>query len=138
MDTWTMYRCFVNELPEGSDERRVMHALVYRDSPEPVTRKQLIEKVYGYVVFGTVTNNSVADRRIRKAIEALREWGCPIMSSASGKGYWMADKPGEIEIFIAELESRREKMADKIRAMRRMKDRLIRNETVYQPPLSLA
>lgn len=113
---------WIEELPTGSDERSIMIALAW--SGDFQSRQDLVRRVFSHDCDDEPTNNSRLDRRIRQAISNLRNAGIPIMSSSAGKGYWLAKNADEVEAFIAELESRRERMAEEIRAMRLMKDRI--------------
>lgn len=60
---------------------------------------------------------SADDRKVRLAIASLQSQGYPILSDSGAGGYWLGE-PDEIEGYIAELESRRATLADKIQALR--------------------
>jgi hypothetical protein len=83
-----------------------------------INRRMLVWKVFGVSVNEQELNNNRLDRQIRQSIENLRLRGYPIISSAAGKGYTIISDRAEIEKMIAEMESRRESLADQIRALR--------------------
>lgn len=77
-----------------------------------ITRKELVRKATGKLVASLAD-----DRKVRLAIASLQGQGYPILSDSGAGGYWLGE-PGEIEGYIAELESRRATLAEKIRALR--------------------
>ena len=78
---------------------------------ERVDRKVLVERAFDQ------PTNSTNDRKVRRAIEELRQQGYCILSDSGEGGYWFGN-PIERECFILELESRRERLAETIRALR--------------------
>lgn len=61
----------------------------------------------------------VPDRSVRNAIMQLRMEGCPICSTSSRAGYYMADSREDLEAFCREHESRGSMMiltAERMRA----------------------
>lgn len=99
-------------------ERRIMEILVDHIGQENrIKRDDLVRRViYGYGSFPRLSDTD--DRKVRLAIASLQEQGYPILSDSGEGGRWLA-KPDEIEGYIAELESRRERLHEKIKALRR-------------------
>ena len=58
------------------------------------------------------------DRQIRQAIDDLQEMGYPILSDSGTGGYWMASSYKERQAYIAEIESRANKLMSKARKLR--------------------
>lgn len=94
------------ELPEL--ERQVLDLL--RVHPEGMDRYQLLHEIYGpgfaYNARTRGLANSNEDRKIRKAIEALRERGICIVSSSGEAGYRLDTSPEVVGAMINELQSR--------------------------------
>lgn len=106
-------------LPQVTDEteRRIMEILVEHVGQENrIACDDLVRQaIYGYGSFARP--KATDDRKVRLAIASLQEQGYPILSDSGEGGRWLA-KPEEIETYVAELESRREALAQKIRALR--------------------
>lgn len=101
-------------------EQRVAEILSYHvGSDNRITSEDLVRMAcYGY---GSLTRPTDADdRRVRKAIANLQEAGLPILSDSGQGGRWIASE-GEIDAYIAELESRRSRLAEKVAALRKAK-----------------
>ena len=64
----------------------------------------------------------VSDRRMRSAIEELREAGTAICSSSSDGGYFLAKDVQEIELTIAEYKSRMDSFNHTIGSLGRARD----------------
>lgn len=105
-------------------EQQVLHVIASADG-RAVGRRELVERIFGYTPANLA--NDRHDRQIRKAIEALQLQGYPIISSSGKGGYRMANE-AEIDEYIRELEARRARLAEKIRALREAKRRLERWE----------
>lgn len=58
------------------------------------------------------------DRLVRLAIAELQEDGYPILSDSGKGGYWLAGSREEVEGMCAEMESRAQKLLEKVRALR--------------------
>ena len=86
-------------------EEVVLEALEGRTKKNPLTRKELSE----------ITGRK--DRGARSIIHNLREQGYRIASSASNKGYWMANDPEDYKVLCAELTSKAATILRIIRAM---------------------
>lgn len=90
----------------------------FTDRGYSATRTMMIYRLFKRIVNPAALANDTDDRQIRRAIENLRQRGYPIVSTSGDKGYTLVTDRAEIEKMIAELESRRERMADQIRALR--------------------
>ena len=84
-------------------ERKVLDALM--KAPNGITRRGLIRVVYGVEAQGNLSNDP-HDRKIRKAIERLRNRMIPIVSSSGKAGYRLDTSPEAIQNMSAELRSR--------------------------------
>ena len=119
MSTTKVYEQLLAEITDTL-ERKVFQVLAEVPG-ERVTRPELVLRVFGIPVAQGSLGSNPEDRKIRKCIERLQGRGFPILASSGEAGYWMETDPTEIETYIAELESRRERMAEKIRSLRRAK-----------------
>ena len=99
-------------------ERRIMQIMIDHIGQENrIKREDLVRRaIYGDGSFARITDSD--DRKLRAAIADLQGQGYPILSDSGEGGRWLA-KPEEIVGYVAELESRREALAEKIRALRR-------------------
>jgi hypothetical protein len=81
-----------------------------------IEREFLVAMVYGdaspYV-------NTVHDRRVREAIERLRERHVILSSSGCG-GYWLPESQEEAQEFIREMENRARKELHTVSQMRKL------------------
>ena len=84
-------------------ERKVLDALL--KAPGGITRRGLIRVIYGVEAQRNLSNDP-NDRKIRKAIESLRDRMVPIVSSSGKAGYRLDTSPEAIQNMIAELKSR--------------------------------
>ncbi len=100
-------------------EEEVFHALymawVYKKGP--LSREKLCEMYFGYIPESLAS--STEDRKIRKAIESLRNRGIPILSSSGESGYWLDVSEKAIKAMIAEWESRRARLGERVEAANR-------------------
>jgi hypothetical protein len=67
----------------------------------------------------------VSDRRMRAAIEELRETGTAICSSSSDGGYFLAKDVQEIELTIAEYKSRMESFNHTLSSLGQAADQML-------------
>jgi len=88
-----------------------------------VTREELVKEIYGVEVNSNALASSVEDRKVRAIIHRLRERDYPIVSSSGQSGYTMKANPEEMDIYIAEQASRKEKIQDNIDHAYRSKDK---------------
>ena len=84
-------------------ERKILDALC--QAPKGLTRRGLVRSVFGQEAC-TNLGNDTKDRKIRKAIESLRNRGIPIISNSGKAGYKLDTDPGNIECMVRELKSR--------------------------------
>lgn len=84
-------------------ERKILDALC--QAPKGLTRRGLVRIVFGQEAC-TNLGNDTKDRKIRKAIESLRNRGIPIISNSGKAGYKLDTDPENIECMIRELKSR--------------------------------
>lgn len=84
-------------------ERKILEALC--QAPKGLTRRGLVRTVFGQEAH-TNLGNDTRDRKIRKAIESLRNRGIPIVSNSGKAGYKLDTDPENIECMIRELNSR--------------------------------
>jgi len=83
-------------------ERRVLEVLL--KMPGGITRRELVRRIYGVEAQRNLSNDPY-DRKIRKAIERMRECLIPIVSSSGKTGYRLDTSPEAIQNMIAEMES---------------------------------
>ena len=83
--------------------QKILNTLL--QAPKGITRKGLIRAVFGEEP-GNNLSNDTRDRKIRKAIEHLRNLGLPIVSTSGKAGYKLDTDPKNIEEMIREWESR--------------------------------
>ena len=102
----------------GDIENQILSIL--KAAPQPVARRDLIRQVFG-VIPATDLSGDTHDRKLRKAIQNMRQKGIRILSSAHSKGYSLPsgnDQEGVLQT-IAEMESRIRRLAEQVTAMRK-------------------
>lgn len=122
-----VYERILAELAEGElDELevRVYHFLrcVY---PAPMTRRELIESIFGYrpAKDGDL-NNNIDDRKIRTAIASLFIKGVPVVSTSGGAGYHIDIDLNQWNEVIRELEGKRKTLGEKVDAAHRIVEKI--------------
>ena len=100
-------------------ERKVLDALL--KAPGGITRRGLVRAIYGVEAQRNLSNDP-HDRKIRKAIESLRDRMIPIVSSSGKAGYRLDTSPEAIQNMIRELKSRIAHMEQKIEAIQQHYD----------------
>jgi DNA-binding IscR family transcriptional regulator len=100
-------------------ERKVLEVLL--KAPSGMTRRGLVRAIYGVEAQQNLSNDP-HDRKIRKAIESLRDRMIPIVSSSGKAGYRLDTSPEAIQNMIAELKSRIAHMEQKIEAIQQHYD----------------
>ena len=108
----TIYEQLTAEITD-EDEKKVFDMLLGADSRR-VTREELVFEVYGVVVDPNALASSVEDRKIRTIIHRLRERDFPIVSSSGQSGYTMKANPEEMDVYIADQASRKNKIQGNI------------------------
>ena len=100
-------------------ECKIFEALL--QAPKGITRKGLIRIVFGEEPQANLGNDT-HDRKIRKAIESLRNRGIPIVSTSGKAGYKLDADSKNIECMIREWESRIVHLQQRVDAARRYYD----------------
>lgn len=97
--------------------RRVFYVL--KENPQGLTRYELLEKLVGpgarYNAEKRGLSNSTDDRKIREAIEELRNSGIPVVSSSGAPGYRLDASPEAVGAMVAEWQSRVNNLTARIR-----------------------
>jgi len=110
-----VYETMLEELAAGqlNDLQKQVFQLL-RDNPDGLDRYQLVQAIYGYIPLKIDGNNE--DRKVRKAIERLRQRLFPIVSTSSRPGYRLDTSRDAVTKMIRELESRRDHINEQIQA----------------------
>lgn len=111
----SVYEKLLEELASGELpklQREVFNLL--KSSPTGRTRAEMVIAIFGYRPTNLAAD--VNDRKIRKAIEALRARLVPIVSSSGEAGYRLDTSRETVRKMISEWASRREKLQDLINA----------------------
>lgn len=103
--------------------QKVLNTLL--QEPKGITRKGLIRTVFGEEP-GNNLSNDTRDRKIRKAIEHLRDLGLPIVSTSGKAGYKLDTDPKNIEEMIHEWESRIVHLQHRVDAARHYREAFLR------------
>lgn len=116
-----VYETMLEELAAGqlNDLQKQVFQLL-RDNPDGLDRYQLVQHIYGYLPLKVDGNNE--DRKIRKAIERLRQRLFPIVSTSSKPGYRLDTSREAVTKMIRELESRRDHINEQISAASKFYD----------------
>lgn len=108
-----------NQLSQAEIERQVRFILsLHKGKENPVSRWELVEKVFGREAAANRGNNNPFDRQIREVIAKYRVEDL-IVSSPNGAGYWLAMDQSEVEIIASDFEKRSFDMLEKARNIRR-------------------
>lgn len=110
-----VYETMLEELAAGqlNDLQKQIFQLL-RDNPDGLDRFQLVHRIYGYIPVKIDGNTD--DRKIRKAIERLRQRLFPIVSTSGKPGYRLDTSRDAVTKMIRELESRRDHINEQITA----------------------
>jgi len=100
-------------------ERKVLDALL--KAPNGITRRGLVQAIYGVEAQRNLSNDP-HDRKIRKAIERMRECLIPIFASSGKVGYRLDTSPKAIQNMLAELESRIAYLKQRLEEVRQIYD----------------
>lgn len=115
-------------------KREIMRVLLdHIGANNRISRKDLLTAVFHNKpeLFARITD--AEDRKLRLAIAELQQEGYPILSDSAEGGRWLA-LPDEIEAYVAELESRIEKLREKILALRQGEHKMVWVEP-EKPPM---
>lgn len=124
MTRTAQYEAVLNELAAGNLDQlqqRVLDVL-RRAYPHGLSREQLIQQIYGYSVDDLP--GSTEDRRIRKAIEAMRLAGIPIVSTSGEPGYRLDVSDAAFAAMDAELASRENHLRDRRNAIQQTRQKI--------------
>ena len=115
MNPTNVYENLLEELAAGqlNDLQRQVFELL-RDNPDGLDRFQLVHHIYGYIPVKIDGNTD--DRKIRKAIERLRQRLFPIVSTSGRPGYRLDTSKEAVSKMIHELQSRRARIDEQIEA----------------------
>jgi hypothetical protein len=93
-------------------------------STRRIQRRHLVEKIAQRLASQLEMDRSLItlDRQVRQSIEDLQLKGYPIISDSGQGGYWMAETYAEREAYIAEIESRANKLMEKARKLRSVRN----------------
>ncbi|HRJ59493.1 MAG TPA: hypothetical protein PLV64_24650 [Anaerolineales bacterium] len=103
--------------------QKILNTLL--QAPKGITRKGLIRAVFGEEP-GNNLSNDTRDRKIRKAIEHLRNLGLPIVSTSGKAGYNLDTNPENIEEMIREWEIRIVHLQHRVDAARHYREAFLR------------
>lgn len=113
-------RDFYQELLERIDdetERKVFEALASHLG-QPITRRELVQEVFGLHCDHADLSQCPHDRICRKCIERLRLRRFPIVASSGEAGYTLVADENRIDSYIAEEVDRANHIRNKIDMLR--------------------
>ena len=84
----------------------------------PVSRWELVERIFGHEAAADRGNNNPFDRQIRTIIERYREVDF-ICSSSGQAGYWLAADMSDVEIIVNDYVDRARTMEEKARNLKK-------------------
>ncbi len=116
MTTHPIYDLLMHDVTEPL-ERSVLNVLI-EHAGQKVSRPDLVFKVFGHYVQSKELANNQDDRKIRECIERLQQKSFPILASSGSAGYVLADSDAELDSYLAEIESRRNTLLEKEKALR--------------------
>lgn len=123
MSRTEVYDRILQELADGELEElevKIFHFL-RRVYPAPLTRRDLLEMVFGYRPGDEEDlNNNTDDRKIRTAIASMYDKGVPIVSTSGGAGYHIDIDLEKWDKVAAELVAKKETISKKIDATYRI------------------
>lgn len=117
------YEKVLAELRSGQWEQieyKIMEALLR--APQGLTRKGLIRVVFDKEAQKNLSNDT-SDRKIRKAIESLRDRGVSIVSTSGKAGYKLETDQEKIAEMLGEMKSRIAHLQRKVQAIESFSDR---------------
>jgi hypothetical protein len=100
-------------------EAEVRHILSFHKGKDnPVSRWELVERIFGRDAAANRGNNNPFDRQIRQVIEKYRVVDL-IVSSSGSAGYWLAEDMDDIETIAVEFDKRAMTELEKARNLRK-------------------
>lgn len=113
-----VYTQMMDELQTEMDalERQVF--LQLKQHPHGLTRPQLIALVFRTTPADNLSN-STKDRKIRKAIQSLREKSLPVFSNSGRAGYRLGGSEADKQAMLADLRRRRDVLTQRIAQVER-------------------
>lgn len=135
----TVYEQLIAEITD-EDEKKVFDLLLNSDG-QRISRVALIKEVYGIDVDPASLGLCQEDRKIRNIIRTLRERDYPIVSSSGEAGYTMKASAEEMDIYIADQASRKERIQENIDHAYRSKSKALmvkecREQMSYSPKIA--
>lgn len=114
MQPSSLYETLLEELAQGelTELQRKVYQLL-RDNPDGLTRYELVLRIYGYM---PLKIDNTDDRKIRIAIQKLRQRLFPIISTSGQPGYRLDVSREAVHKMIRELRSRRDRINEQIEA----------------------
>lgn len=120
MTTTVIYDQILEELQVELDELEHKIFVALQRNPDGLTRRGLVQVVFGYHVYPEDDiNNNKHDRKIRMAIANMQDRLVPIVSSSGKAGYRLDVSKETAERMALEMESRATKLQDKARRIRK-------------------
>ena len=141
MTTHPVYEQLLGEITDDL-ERQVFTVLAER-AGEKISRPDLVFAIFRKYDQQAAMGASLEHRKIRRCIEALQRREFPILASSGEAGYVLVADEAELDQYVAELASRKERLAEKIEALYRARRRMpairqyrdARKATATQPRL---
>jgi len=115
MNPKEIYTRLEQELENGelNDLQKQVFTLL-KENPAGLSRQDLVMKIYGY--WPETLEGNTDDRKIRKAIERLRQRLFPILSTSGRPGYRLDISREAVNKMLNELRSRRTHIDEQINA----------------------
>lgn len=100
-------------------EAEVRHIISFhKGRKNPISRWELVERVFDRQAAANRGNNNAFDRKIRDVIAKYRETDL-IVSTSGSSGYWLAEDMDDIELVAQELEKRSKDMLTQASRLRK-------------------
>lgn len=115
MNPKQIYERLEQELGDGQlNELQKQIFTLLKDNPAGLSRQDLVWMIFGY--WPESLEGNTDDRKIRKAIERLRQRLFPILSTSGKPGYRLDISREAVNQMLTELRSRREHIDEQINA----------------------
>lgn len=123
------------ETPADLDRRVLAVMLHHRGLVNRISRRALVEQVFGVSLAADDDLNSLTlDRQVRASIARLQE-DYPIVGSSGDGGYFLIGSLDELDAYEREIQSRATALLDKSRRLRRSAELFLAREQT--PPAQL-